>query len=167
MATKPPGFQSIESKSVLAGQAQDDRLLMRQARTQPGKLSQRFVLASGIITILETDFTASGLAYLTRIASAESELFPSPGYLPAVRVYKLNFASVGAANALTVMPSSEFSGATGALSRWYDAKVIKSGNSDEGQRLSVRITVRSIVDDTDALYYYFVDDGAPEGLLST
>lgn len=159
-----PGFHTIESKPIETPGAKD-RVLVRQNRTQPGGLLERFKLASGIIIIRSTDFTAAPAAHLDRVATGESDPFLNPGYTPPALVYMLNSASKRTGSALTPLPFYDINLGTGAVGTWYDAKVINTGTANSN--LQVQITIRSTDDITDTLFYWYVLDGAPDGLLNT
>lgn len=162
---KKPGFMTVDSAPLTPDEGKRDRLLMRQNRTQPANVLGRFVLASGTISIVAADWQPSGVAYLDRIASKDGDAFANPGYLPALLCYMLNTNSQRTASALTPLPFYDLTVTSGVVATWYDAKVINDGSL--GGSLKVRVTVRSIDDTADHLFYWYALDGPPDGLLST
>lgn len=154
-------FRSIDVKEVVAQPNQ--RSLTRTTRTQPSNLLARNILDSGIILITASDYTTVPVATLDYEAYGYGKTFKNPGYLPSALVYMLNASTNARASSLTPLPFYNIEGAGGTVIQEYIPRVIEDGTAD----LKVQIHVRATDPDIDRLFYYYIVDGPPDGLIST
>lgn len=163
---KEASFLTIDSAPITSP-TPDSRLLMRQTRTQPVPLAERFSRSSDILTIATADWANTGGTVLDWSASVFSDFFSYPGYLPMVLAFA--FGAGAAIDAVSLLPLPyQLTATDGIVQLEFSAQVEKRDANARAADVRVGIYAKSTrAEPSPFTFGFFLIDGSPNGLVST